>query len=79
VAVLDTRSQYIDIATWVPGKGLFHALYFKLFEAKTFNSDEKTGSDPREAAIADVTGDGRQDLILLTHDRVVVYPQDPGQ
>jgi hypothetical protein len=79
VAVLDTRSQYIDIATWVPGKGLVHALYFKLFEAKTFNSDEKTGSDPREAAIADVTGDGRQDLILLTHDRVVVYPQDTGE
>ena len=29
--------------------------------------------------IADVSGDGRPDLILLCHDRVLVYPQDgPG-
>jgi hypothetical protein len=25
--------------------------------------------------IADVTGDGRDDLVLVVHDRVVIYPQ----
>ena len=29
--------------------------------------------------IADVTGDGKADLILLSHDRVLVYPQDDGK
>ena len=37
------------------------------------------GTEPRESAIADVTGDGRADLILLVHDRVLVYPQDDGK
>jgi hypothetical protein len=78
VAILDTRSQFIDIATWRPGVGLVHALAFKLFEAKTFQDEENTGSEPREAVIADVTGDGRADLVLLSHDRVLVYPQDGG-
>jgi hypothetical protein len=29
--------------------------------------------------IADVTGDGRNDLILICHDRLIVYPQDTGE
>ncbi len=60
------------------GVGLVHALAFKLFEAKTFQDEENSGSEPREAVIADVTGDGRADLVLLSHDRVLVYPQDRG-
>ena len=56
-----------------------HALQFKVFEAKGVVSEERTGTDPREAAIADVTGDGRLDLILLSQDRVLVYPQDDGK
>lgn len=79
LALLDTRSQYVDIITWVPNQGLVHGLYFRLFESKTFNSEDKTGADPREALIVDVTGDGRADLVLLTHDRVLVYPQDSGE
>jgi hypothetical protein len=78
VAILDTRSQFIDVATWRPGVGLVHALAFKLFEAKTFQDEENAGSEPREAVIADVTGDGRADLVLLSHDRILVYPQDAG-
>jgi len=51
---------------------------FKVFEAKSLASEERSGSEPREAVIADVTGDGRADLILLSQDRVLVYPQDAG-
>jgi hypothetical protein len=32
--------------------------------------------EPREALISDVTGDGKSDLIVLVHDRILVYPQD---
>ena len=32
--------------------------------------------DPREVVITDVTGDGLADLVLLSQDRVLVYPQD---
>ena len=29
-------------------------------------------------AIGDVDGDGRADIVLIVHDRVLVYRQDPG-
>ena len=57
--------------------GLRHTMHFRVFEEKRFSSTRPTGSiEPREALIADVTNDGRADLILLAHDRVLVYPQD---
>jgi hypothetical protein len=32
--------------------------------------------EPHEILMADVTGDGRADLLLLLHDRLIVYPQE---
>ena len=32
--------------------------------------------EPREALVADVTGDKKNDLIVLVHDRILVYPQE---
>lgn len=79
LAVVDTRSHYVELLNVDLDKGLRHALHFKLFEEKSFSDGERSGTEPRETAAADVTGDGRADLILLTHDRVLVYPQDDGK
>ncbi len=35
--------------------------------------------EPRDMAIGDVDGDGRADIVLVIHDRVVVLRQDPGK
>lgn len=79
VAVVDTQSQFIDILNYTPEAGLRHAVHFKVFEAKSLAAEERSGSEPREVLVADVTGDGLSDLILLSQDRVLVYPQDgPG-
>jgi hypothetical protein len=32
--------------------------------------------EPREAVIADFDGDGRNDLVVLVHDRVLLYTQE---
>lgn len=79
IAVIDTQSQYIEILDYSAEAGLRHALHFKVFEVKSLNDNEATGADPREIVIADVTGDGLNDLILLSHDRVLIYPQDDGK
>ncbi len=52
-------------------------LHFKIFETDQHYQGRK-GSvlEPREMIIADVTGDGKKDLILLVHDRVLIYPQE---
>lgn len=78
LAVIDTRSHFIEILDFSTELGLRHALHFKVFEEKSFSRRGNSGAEPREAVIVDVTNDGRRDLILLTHDRVLLYPQDDG-
>lgn len=79
VVLIDTRSHFVEIVNYDPTKGLRHALHFKVFESKSFGNDDDSGTEPRESVIVDVTGDGRADLVLLAHDRLLVYPQDAGE
>lgn len=81
LAITDTRSHFIEIVQYRRTTGFQHALYFRVYEQKSFRKDEEDTRDaePREAAVADVTGDGLADLILLSHDRLLVYPQDDGK
>ncbi len=79
IAILDTRSHFVEILDYDPTLGPRHATHFPIFESKSFTRENGGGViEPRESLIADVTGDGRADLILLVHDRILVYPQDDG-
>jgi hypothetical protein len=79
IAILDTQSHFVEVLDFDPTLGPRHAVHFPVFEEKSFTDKEGGGGvEPRESMIADVTGDGRADLVLLTHDRVLVYPQDDG-
>ena len=52
---------------------------FKVFEQKSYREAKahaKSGVEPRELKIADVTGDKKNDLVTIIHDRMIVYPQD---
>lgn len=52
-------------------------IHFKVFETdQHFQGRKGSVLEPRETIIADVTGDGKKDLVLLVHDRVLVYPQE---
>jgi hypothetical protein len=77
VALFDTRKHQVEIVTR-RGTEVAHAINFRVFEEKGFGRERSDGMQPREGVVADVTGDGRNDLILLVHDRVIVYPQDGG-
>lgn len=79
LALIETESHHVEILDYSKELGLRHALAFKLFESKGVSEREKSQTEPRESLIADVTGDGLDDLILLSHDRVLVYPQDDGK
>jgi len=77
VVFTDVAEQALDIATFDGAEDLLHALTFKLYERKSFRGGG--GSfEPREMAAGDVDGDGRTDLVLILHDRVVILRQDPG-
>ena len=48
-----------------------------MFERKIFRGAGDL-AEPRDLATGDVDGDGRDDLVLIAHDRVLVLRQDAG-
>ncbi|MFM8469075.1 MAG: FG-GAP repeat domain-containing protein, partial [Limisphaerales bacterium] len=73
---LETAKNHLDIVTFEAGGKLAPANRWQVFEERTFRNRRGDGAEPREAVIADVTGDGKNDLIILVHDRILVYPQE---
>ncbi len=75
--------HHVQVLSFDENAQLADACKFKVFEEHPHNSDRSQGrstnsGEPRHVLVQDVTGDGRSDLILLVHDRIIVYPQDGG-
>lgn len=81
IAWVDIGEHSIHITAIVPGKPgaieLRKALSFKVFEEKSFR-DVRSMGEPRDVATGDVDGDRLTDLVLIAHDRLLVYRQDDG-
>lgn len=77
ILLLEPIQHNLEIVTFDKNEQLKRALRFKVFEEKTFRADGGT-AEPREAVIGDVNNDGRDDIVLIVHDRVLIYLQDPG-
>ncbi len=73
---LETARSYLDLVTFEPPHKLVPANRWQVFEERTFRSRRNDSNEPREALVEDVTGDKKNDLIILVHDRILVYPQD---
>ncbi len=76
VLLTEVNEHFLDILTFNESNCLVHGIKFKVFEEKRYRRDKKGGEEPREAVVADVTNDGRDDIILAVHDRILVYPQE---
>lgn len=73
---LETSKSYLDLVAFDEPQKLVPANRWQVFEERTFRSRRNDMPEPREALIADVTGDGKNDLIVVVHDRILVYPQE---
>lgn len=73
--VLDASEQMCQIFTFSASRKLHFANEFKVFETRLFQQGGGRTFEPSEAIISDLTGDGRDDLMLQVHDRVLIYPQ----
>jgi hypothetical protein len=78
VAVLDGGEQMCHILAFSDAQRLLHALSFKVFETRLFSGGDRQEFEPSMGEIVDVTGDGLADLVLLAHDRLLIYPQAKG-
>ncbi|MEC9373848.1 MAG: VCBS repeat-containing protein [Planctomycetota bacterium] len=75
LAVLDANEQMCSILTLSARRRFHFASEFMVFESRLFTGGQARQFEPSEVLISDVTGDGGEDLILLAHDRVIIYPQ----
>jgi len=74
---LETGKNHLDIVTYEPPHRLVPANRWQVFEERTFRGRLAAPTpEPREALIADFTGDGKNDLVVLVHDRILLYPQE---
>lgn len=72
---LDAGEQMFEIFTFTEADRMLFATAFPIFESKIFSGGEPKEFEPRQIVIADVTGDQAADILLLAHDRVLIYPQ----
>jgi hypothetical protein len=73
---LETSRNYLDLVIFSSDHKLIPANRWQVFEERTFRSRRSDLPEPREAVVADLTGDGKNDLAVLVHDRILVYPQE---
>jgi hypothetical protein len=73
---LETAKNYLDLVIFDASHKLVPANRWQVFEERTFRARTTNLPEPREAVVADVTGDRKNDLIVLVHDRILVYPQE---
>jgi hypothetical protein len=73
---METAKNYLDLVSFNSKHKLVPGNRWQVFEQHTFRGAANALPEPREAAVADVTGDKKNDLIVLVHDRILVYPQE---
>ena len=73
---LETARNYLDLVIFDAHHKLVPANRWQVFEERTFRGRRSDVPEPREAVVADMTGDGKNDLVVLVHDRILLYPQE---
>ena len=73
---LETAKNYLDIVNFNSQHKLVPAVRWQVFEQHTFRGATDALPEPREAVVANVTGGKKNDLIVVVHDRILVYPQE---
>ena len=71
------EDYHIEILTLDSESEPIPAMQFRIFEEKSYRGSPQRAPviEPRELKIADVTGDGKSDLVTIIHDRIIIYPQ----
>lgn len=75
LVVLDAGLKMATILTFTARRDLLFATEFEVFQSRLFEAEQQRDLQPAQSIIADLTGDDAADLILLVHDRVIIYPQ----
>jgi len=72
---METAKNHIDLVQFDKQRKLVPGDRWQVFEQHTFRGAQNAMPEPRECVVADVTGDKKNDLLVLVHDRILLYPQ----
>ena len=74
---LDGQSKLLEVLQpgGTTGEGWKSLLHFVLFEENIHFRGRKGDVNVREVLTGDFTGDNKTDLLLLVHDRILLFPQ----
>jgi hypothetical protein len=73
---METAKNHLELVLFDRSNQLIPANRWQVFEERTFRGRRGDQAEPREAMILDVTGDHKNDLVVVVHDRILVYPQE---
>ncbi|MBC7835300.1 MAG: VCBS repeat-containing protein [Phycisphaerales bacterium] len=75
VVVLDNADRMCILLTFSASRKVHLATEFEVFQSRLFNRGGSREGEPRDAMVADLTGDGKDDVLITVHDRLILYPQ----
>ena len=73
--VLSDSGQKSLIIVMLEENHFKHAMKLKVFEEKLFQAG-RGGAEPHAVKVIDLTGDGLDDVVILVHDKIIIYPQE---
>ncbi len=79
IIMVEYNRNHIEILALDHDTKPIPAMRFSVFEQKSYRDTKgrtEFNVEPRELCVADVTGDGKNDLVTIIHDRIIVYPQN---
>jgi hypothetical protein len=74
VAIVDRGNLGMEIVSYDAKQGFRQVLRWTVYEKK-LHDERRAEGGPHDIVVADFDGDGRKDVALLVHDRLIVYPQ----
>jgi len=74
IAIVDRGNRGIEVVSYSDANGFKQMLRWPVYEKKLHDERRPEGG-PHDIVVADFDGDGRNDIALLIHDRLLVYPQ----
>jgi hypothetical protein len=73
---LETARNYLDLVIFDANHKLVPANRWQVFEERTFRNRRSDLPEPTRSSRGGRYRDGKNDLIVLVHDRILVYPQE---